>query len=214
MNGRETKEDLVMVGWMKRWSINGSKLNRGKNLKKTLKVFCIIIHININDADAYLLTWNQHKNLVSVGNWNSLIVLLWSRLIFLLKLCIRLKDRSTGPIGAGAKLRMNWPNTEIVGIWSIWTWDLIKAILLAWKRWRMEIITGWGISSNSLSALCWRHCMWVSKDRKSNLFSFPWWVFASTPWSRILVVRNFKSWLMGISTMEEEAQERRKEVSC
>lgn len=163
MNGHETKEDLVMVGWMKRWSINASKLNRGKNLQKTVKVFCIIIHININDADAYSLTWNQHKNLISVGHWNLLIVVLWSRLYFyFFKLCIRFKDRSAKPIGARAKLRMDWPNTEIVGIRRIWTWDLIKAILVAWKRWRIEIKTGWGISSNSLSALCWWRCMRVS----------------------------------------------------
>jgi len=36
------KDDLVAVGWMKRWSIDAGKLNRGENLKKTAK--CCIVH--------------------------------------------------------------------------------------------------------------------------------------------------------------------------
>ena len=64
-----TKDDLVAVGWMKRWSIDACKLNGGKNLKKTAK--CCIVHNaygyneqcrhNFNSANSFSIVWSSNN---------------------------------------------------------------------------------------------------------------------------------------------------------
>lgn len=69
----ETKGDLVVVvGWVKRWSIDASEFNRGENLKETLQR-CIVIHHAFAAATTTSAgsTSNQHRKAFSVGRWSS-----------------------------------------------------------------------------------------------------------------------------------------------